>query len=325
MLSLIQKYIQIPSTVELENDLLVTHRLYHTRCHKTSRYCIILSTLSVKFPLFFYRLSWLFFNWHSFTIHHVDQIIVHVFALAATVIFLPAFHLTNVHNVEIQYIVNQLCKMVLISLTLNGINLSIKFPICGKLSMFELFVYGLSLNFLILVIEITTLPFAISYEPIQWILKSTSILSKLFAAVFYFVDWMYAAVTVLSSLLLLIIIAEGILNYSSKIHFYKSSDSTLIRLKFRHCYKRYRSMQILVVMTNSVILEFEKVLIFVGVLLASSVGYITLKMFSLLNIFVDLLGPATTILCFVMALLLTHLADSPFIITTVFTVLLLRF
>ncbi len=128
----------------------------------------------------------------------------------------------------------------------------------------------------------------------------------------------FAAVNVLSCLLLIIILAEGIVIYSTTLHYYKSPFSTLMRLKFQRCLKRYRAMQIFVVMANSVVLDFLTILIFIGVLLASSGAFMSLKMYSFLNIFMYLLGPATTILCFALALLLTYLANFPYKNTKIF-------
>jgi len=91
-----------------------------------------------------------------------------------------------------------------------------------------------------------------------------------------------------------------------------------MRLKFRLCYKRFRTLQIFLILGNSIFKDFLTILIFVGVLAASSAAFMTLKMYGVVNIFMYLLGPAATILGFVLALILTHLANFPFKNTRIF-------
>lgn len=174
-------------------------------------------------PLVLYRLSWLFFHWKSFTSNPVDQIIVHVFILAASSLFLPALFTIHAYNIQFQFIINQRCKIVPVYTESSiRLKLGITLPFLGKTSILDLFVCCLRVAFLTLVFGFSALPFAVSYEPIQWLLGSPTIISKLFACGIYFIYLIYAAVTVLSMLLIIIIIAEGILIYSSTIHFNKS-------------------------------------------------------------------------------------------------------
>ncbi len=316
---LIQQLIPTPYAVNLETNLLTNNNLHQARFHKIWRYGVLLSMVLFAVPLILYRLLWLFFHWKYFTVNHVDQIIVHIFGLGAAAIFLPACYTIHVHNIEIQYIINQRCKIVpVIAEVTNKLNFFVTVPFLGKTSIFEIFIYGLSSVFLILVLGITTLPFAVSYEPVQWTLSSSSIAAKLLAAFIYFIYMTYAAVMVLSILLIIIVALEGIVSYSFKLHFYKCPYSNLMRLKFRLCYKRFRTLQIFIIIGNFILVDFLTTLIFVGVLAASSAAFMTLKMYSLLNIFMYLLGPAATILCLELALGLTYLANFPYKNTKVF-------
>ncbi len=288
--SLIQQIIPTPYAVDLENHLLTNNILYQTVFHKLFRFFVMLSFIILVIPIIFYRLLWLFFHWKSFTIDHVDQIIVYLFGLAAAIIFLPAYYTIHFYNIEAQYMINQRYKIVPVIAELPArINFFITLPFLGKTSVLELLVFGLSSGFLVLVLGATALPFAVSYEPVQWILATSSSKSKLFASLIYFVYVTYAAEMVLSILLLIIIFLEGVVSYSSTLHYYKLPYSSLMRLKFRLCCKRYRTLQIFLRMGNSIVLEFLTILIFVGILLASSGAFMSLKMYSLLNIFMYLL------------------------------------
>jgi hypothetical protein len=70
-------------------------------------------------------------------------------------------------------------------------------------------------------------------------------------------------------------------------------------------------MQILVIIGNNIQSEFLCALITVGVFLGSVGTFMTLKMYSKLNLFLYMIGPATTMTCFGLAFLLTFLNNFP--------------
>ncbi len=70
-------------------------------------------------------------------------------------------------------------------------------------------------------------------------------------------------------------------------------------------------MQIFLTMANDIVLHFLTFLVFIGVVLGSCGAYMTLKMYSMLNLFMYMLAPAITLLAFGPAVLLTFLADFP--------------
>ncbi len=250
--SRIQKIIPTPYAIDLETYTLKNSVIHQTILHKIFRHCVMLSFVGFLIPIIFYRLLWLFFHWNSFTIHHVDQIILHVFAITVATIFLLSFYTAHTHNAELQYIVNQRCKIIpLFTDTSTRFNFSIRLPFVRKTSFFALSVYCFSFILSILVVGISTIPFAVSYEPIQWILNSSSISSKILASSVYLLYTVYAYVTVLSILLLNMSFLEGMVSYSSTIHFYQFPFTTFMRLKFQRFYKRYRTLQIFIVFGES--------------------------------------------------------------------------
>lgn len=152
---------------------------------------------------------------------------------------------------------------------------------------------------------------AISYEPIQFVLESFGLPVKLFSSTFYFILYAYLAGTTLSLFLIIFVINEGMLRYSSTVHFRKSLFDVCSRLAFLKCHKNYRRMQILLVMGDHVHEEFLCFLIFVWVFLGSVSACMTLRMYSLLNLFIFMLAPTITTVCFGIALLLTFLGRFP--------------
>ncbi len=179
------------------------------------------------------------------------------------------------------------------------------------MSIKEIAIYCVSGAFFIVILGVTALPFAISYDPVQLVIGRSTIFIKIFAVFIYWSFMIFAAATVLSVLLMIIVFLEGILYYSTSIHFNKYPYSTWMKLKFNKCYKRYRTMQILLIMEDDIYLEFLTSLMFTGVLLGSCGAYITLNMYSMLNFFMYMLGPAITVLAFGLNLLLSLLADFP--------------
>lgn len=315
---LIQNIIPMPYKVNLEYYILVGNKDYQTHFHKIFRCCVLISFVFVAMPLIIYRLLWLFFHWKSFTMHNVDQLVIHIFGLGAASIFLPACYTINIHNIELQYLINQRCKIVPVVSKVSSRFIIV--PLFGKISIMELPIYGLSSIFIMLVLGITALPFAVSYEPIQWIVGSTTTLTKLIATFIYFIHLIYTVPFIFSILLLNIIVLEGIVSYSSTLLFYKSLCTSLTRVKFRVGYKRYRILQIILLLMDSILEEFFTLLIFLGVLAASSAAYMSLKMYSKLNIFMFLLGPASTLLSVALALLLTYLSNFPYRNTKTFQI-----
>lgn len=323
---LIQKTIPMPYKVDLKYYILVDNKDHQTRFQKIFQNCVLISFIFLAMPSIIYRLLWFFFHWKTFTIDHVDQLIIHIFGLGAVAIFLPACYTIHIYNIELQYLINQRCKIVpVVHKASSQFDCFIKINFVRKISILELPLYILSSVFITLVLGITALPFAVSYEPIQWIVGSTTTITKLFATVIYFIHMIYAAPMVLSILLLNIIVLEGIVSYSSTLLFCKSPCSSLIRVDFRVCYKRYRILQIILLLMDSILIEFFTLLIFVGVLAASSAAYMSLKMYNKLNIFMFLLGPASTLLSIALALILTYLCNFPYRNTKTFQIYWKRF
>ncbi len=312
---IIQKTVPTPFAVDLESYLMTYNILHQKRFHKLFRYYVLLSITTVFIPTLVLRIIWLFWHWKSFTVYHVDQIVVYIFFLAAVSVCLPAYYLGH-SSFEIQYMFNQRLKLKPNNTGLMS-RLSMpclpQLPLIGKYSAMELFICGLFTTFIVMILGVVTLPFAISYEPIQLVFQSTTILVKIFASMVYIPWTLFAATSILSALLLIIVYLEGIIHHSFTLYLLNFEHfSNSMALHFKNCYRRYRMMYIFIILANEIILAFITNLIFVGILLATCGAFMSLKMYTMLNIIIYALAPATTALCFVLALLLTKLANIPY-------------
>ncbi len=316
--SLFQKIIPMPYSVDLSNNQIIKSVNHQKSFHKVFRFLILVTFFLFFIPTCIARLVWLLHYWKSYTIYHVEQIVIYMFYVTATFLFLAACWTQHKKLNAISYILNQRCKLIPISTKQSASSVGpdlvyvlVKLPFFGKSSMKEILIYCLISASFVVILAVTALPFAITYDPVQLVVGKSTIPVKLIAV---FVHWSitsFAATSIVSLLLMVIVFLEGILYYSTSIHFHMSPYSTWLRFKFIQCYKRYRNMQIFLIMGNDIVLEFLTSLMFIGVLLGSCGAYMTLKMYSMLNFFMYMLGPAIALLAFGLALLLTILGDFP--------------
>lgn len=314
--SLFQSICPMPYAVDFKNFKIVNNNKRRQNItHKFIRTSVLL-IISSTIPILIWRLAWLFFNWKYFTVHHIDELIVYSLYLLATSIFFAAYFTELIYNKNIVYLLNQLFKIVqVIPDHISSsfvVDLIIKIP-ChgGKTNIMEFLIWQLSTFIFAILPGASLFPFAISYEPLQFICGNSSLIIKLVSSATHFTVFMYLLITILSLLLVSLVICEGLLRYSSTIHFHKSSCNTRPRCPFWICYKRYRMIQLLLAITNDFVPKFYCVLIFVGVFLGSFGTYMTLKMYSMLNIFVYMLAPAVATICFTVAISFNFISHFP--------------
>lgn len=315
--TLFQNVFPMPYAVDLSNYKVIDSHHHQTTIHKIIRTTILLLFFCFFIPTLILRIAWYCFHWKSFTVNHIDQLILYFYYFTLTFIFLPAFYTQHKHTKDFQYVSNQLFKVVK---NLPGnrspsflVNFGIKVPFVEtEATIMDILVYLISISCSIVGLGTVFLPFAISYDPVQFVFGNSSLLVKLMSAIVYFFPLSYGTATVISILILNFVFSEGILRYSSTIHFYKSAFSFSTRLTFLNCYKRFRTMQLLVIIGNNIQGEFLSALIFVGVFLGSVGTYMTFKMYSRLSLFLYMIGPATAMTSLGLALLLTFLNNFPY-------------
>lgn len=198
----------------------------------------------------FWTQIWLFFHWKSYTFNHVDQLVYYIFFFAAICIFLSACKTQYEKKRLIQYVVNQTCKIDPVASTFN---ICFQVPFFGKLSMKEILVYCLSGATFITIAGLSSLPFAISYDPVQLIIGCNTFYVKIFAV---FLSWWcisFVAATILSILLITIAFLEGVHSYSKRINFQNKWSSTLTKHKLYDCCIQFRILVLFVTLGNDMV------------------------------------------------------------------------
>ncbi len=235
--SLFQNIIPTPYAVDPTTYQLIKSIPHQKRFHKTFRISILLSFFLFFIPFCFGRFIWLLHHWKSYTVYHVDQIIVYIFYLTATFLFIPACWTQHKKCTELIFVLNQRCKLINIkthnsasSAVLEVVNFSVHLPFIGKSSIKEIVIYCLSSACFIVILGVTALPFAITYDPVQLVIERSAILVKIFI---YWSFMIFAGTSILSVLLKIIVFLEGILYYSTSIHFHRCPFSTWMRFKFK--------------------------------------------------------------------------------------------
>ncbi len=105
---ILQKIVPQPWHLISRQQLATPSHPYSKRIFKLFRIFLQFVSFGLFLPFLIYRLSWLFFNWKTYTIYHVDQAVVYGMVFCVFLIFLPTCHVHNRFNTEIIHIINQL-------------------------------------------------------------------------------------------------------------------------------------------------------------------------------------------------------------------------
>ncbi len=169
--------------------------------------------------------------------------------------------------------------------------------------------YGISLEISAAPPGIFAGPFTISYCPVQLIFGK-SLVVKLCASFFYAIVATFVAQIILSVILLFIVFLEKMINFSAIIYpsNFFSSDFIFVS-RFNKFYRRFRTMQIIFKLGNLTYQFFVTNGICVGTILGSCCGYVSLKMFRKLSLITYGFVVALFILCFILSLIATFLAN----------------
>ncbi len=210
---------------------------------------------------------------------------------------------------DIIYIINQSCLVC----AKNKISLTrtvyVNLPVLGKISIHELFVYGISIGASLSPPAAFAAPFAMPYLPIQLIFGHI-IFVKLIAAIVYGVLTLFIAQILLSVFLLFMVFVEKMIHFSLTTYPTKVGPKDLrFVFRFHRYFLRFRTMQLLFKLGNLTYSFFFTNAICIGTVIGSCSGFITLKMFTKLVLISYCFVAILLIICFVVSLILTFLLN----------------
>lgn len=337
----VQKIAPCPFTFDLISHIATKNFKYYS--HPGHKYYRLFSLYSCYiFTAFSYlRLIWLHNRWKSYENGKVEQFIVNCILLCLTILAESLYWAIDNCAGEFQYAITQRCQLLpLPKPTGTGS------PLIYKIAQLAINTVGVGM--LAFPTVLLAIPFAIDYDPIQLTVRifletvgiqltvSTFkqfiflIFVKLGISLYYFLMGVQCISMFLSILLFFISIGEGLQLYSAK--FYVHPMKLVLKLRgsqevdfnyafsdkarcgsihFSTCYRRFRNCQILLALASNATALLFFVFTCVGVLLAGSCGYVTLKLFDELPILFYLSCPVIFALCIVVVFVLTYLADKP--------------
>lgn len=305
----LQKIVPAPFFINLACDRVVPSKSYSKPFHKLFRYFCELSILWVILPLTSIRMTWLITHWESFTNVHIEQVVVYGGVINVVLIFVPVCYSYQFKSFELVYFFNQICQVRPFT---QGKSINIfefKLKVFRNKSIAELFTYSTAIPFLFLPVTDLVAPFVFPYLPIQLVLGQ-SFFVKLCSGIYYSSIVTYGGFCVLYKLLGAIVIMERIIWYTSSI--YQTNYNRSGNTYFWPCYKRFRTAQLLVHLTNILYNEFLTTLTFQGVLLATMTSFAVLKMYQKMSVIPYMSVVFLSLLGYVVALSFTYVASIPY-------------
>lgn len=189
--------------------------------------------MPIIIPSFIYRLVWLFINWKLYAVHEMEQAILYAAIFCLLLIYLSVSFMIRSNCYAIIHIVNQISLVGQLSKVNLSKFISVKLPILGNRSIYQLLMYGIAICFTLLTPALFEVPFAVSYFPVQLVF-GTSLPVKLMAAIFYAPLILYGGSCVFSIMLLMIICLENLAFYSIYLRRnYAPHADTISRCKFK--------------------------------------------------------------------------------------------
>lgn len=241
------------------------------------------------------RMIWMSLNWDTYTIQHLDQAVFHSLAMSCMALALISFGTIYLHHNSFIYGINQ------IKLGLQGKTSGWLWDTIGKSAGYQFGIVGVALP-----LSFFTLPFAISFDPIQFAF-GTELYVTVSASLLYGLPLSFGSFAVVSVISLLVGYTEGLiiltadLKQSLRIIPNPNSQKYLM-LRFRTFYSNLSAIRILCAIFDEIGSRFLSALIFFGVLFATCSSYATLKMYRWLPLHVYVCMPLCAVTCFVVAI-----------------------
>ncbi len=295
--------------VDIEKNALVPHPLYNKKLHRRFRYLTFFGCI-IAVPITSSYLLWLFTCSNS-TIQkdYFVQFTLYTMISPLFIVFNYCNYLMVARCDERQYLLSQACDIFHYEdLHTNSIKI-------GKYTIKELFIYAFSTAFLLLILGVFIFPFVMSIDPIQLVLGN-SFPVKLLCSLIYGPGSGLLFWQLLSSLLICISALEMAECYSRKLIVKQSKLQTkeyLHSLKFHKCYARYQKTRLLFDLSTVVMEKGPAIVICIGILICSISTTGTLTLWSKVNIFFYLVLPIVSLICFVIAIVVTNLAGIPYL------------
>ncbi len=240
----------VPLPYNALNNRLEVNPSYKNKYSRTFHMLCFTGSFIIILPICVFRLVWLMFHWNSFTSNIVDQLLMFSTLIGVSLIIAPVLSMFRTHGFEIVYMINQVCQ-----LGPNGVtkqkhpNPTFIFPIVGRRSIQEIFIFSLAVPIVIWPPGIFVAPFTMPFMPIQYIFGQ-SIYVKLVSGILYGITGLNGAFSILSAILILIVVLENIIEYTSKINSNRSNLKT--NLLFVVCVNRFRRAQLIVQLCNMI-------------------------------------------------------------------------
>lgn len=175
-----------------------------------------------------------------------------------------------------------------------------------------LFAYSIAIPFILLPPAFAGVPFILSNVILELILGS-SLISKLVCSVLYGIVTVYAGLSVITALLVSMIFIENLIQFTTKVCDASNNYDfvTEANKNFNKKCQKYGVAQILLNCNNTIFGPFLKNLTFVGILLGTCAGYMTIKMYGKVHFILYLCGPSLTAITFVVAIVFNYLLGLP--------------
>lgn len=287
-------------TANTQTFRLYPNPLYRKKSYQMCRHLIISSLALLLCPFLIYRSLWFFCHWKSFTSTNIDQAVIYAIMDLEYMLILSIYYQINSKHIEIQYFVNQHCKLVSENCVTNNM---IQIPFIEKFSFETICVYCCAFCFLLLPLASGFLPFAISYDPVQINFGSCTAV-KIIGGLYYSVLQVAGVTLILNFVLLEILLAEGLSKHSSNPY----SHSFLPTAKcFQQCYQRYRTTQILFTLQNNLFTLLRVIGVFSAIVIASCGAYVVFKLYHVLSIIIYVAAFCNTIFICVIVIVVTRL------------------
>lgn len=292
-------FIPLPYLLDKSNLAYLPNPKYHQRCHKIFR--ISMQTIiTFVHGLTTYRLFWLFFNWKTYSVYHLQECVL-LFIAWNLIIMEIVFCLNVIKSHEvIREGGNQAIKICY------GNKLNRKLDIIALIGM-----YGLYCEMWCTPLVAFISPVFIDNDPIQ-LFFGTSIPVKLTVSIIYLLIFSYGVTFIMSLMLTAAAFLEMQVHFSNKLAQSTEKgipDKTATLSEFDAAYHNFALLRILFILgTEMCNLAFTG-LIFIGVLIVTCTAYCTIAMYNRLPIIIYLVMPFATLVGFVIALIFTRIAS----------------
>lgn len=306
--SILQKVVPQPWHLIPGKQLATKSQLYSKPKFKFFRILSRFLSFGFCFPFFIYRLCWLLFYWKWYKIYNVDQAVIYGMFLCCFIVFLGIFQLQCWYKTEIIYILNQLYQLCLLFKYLSKPEFSdiINKNVKVRNYAMELIIYYISMVFVLLTVCWSAFPLVVSFCPLQLIFGDNCFVTVI--EIFYFsIIMTFHLFSFLSAMLLIVTVFDSLSFCSSKM--FDPADCSVRNLS-KYC-RNFRCIEIILRIFSIALGPLLIRLIFVGIIIASCSGSMTIRWYGKVNIFIYILTPLETILCFTLAILLTYLFNIP--------------